>query len=161
MLDEYLNKAKSAGNAPAKSSDASPTPEAKVNGVNGLGVENMSQTNANGNSVPTSGDKPKPRRPFGRVMKPQLKTETKEQPDQTSTGSPPSGKRETDELGKISSEDISPKWSTTAVISSLDGEPNDHVDGIQGSKDSQDGPDPVLTQSPAPVNGHASVGKDV
>lgn len=152
MLDEYLHKTTPAGNGPAASSAPVTPVTEKVNGVAGNESEKSSQT-PNGVSPASAEEKPKARRPFKRVMK-KANTENPSEAngERSKTDSPPSGKRETDELGRISSEIVSPKAPMSVGIAGLDGHAHGQVHEVQRSE--QNGAE--LDQSAAALNGHAT-----
>lgn len=125
MLDEYFNNTKAAIRAAEKGVETVTTPGDKANGLSEKKVDSPTEKQANGATSPRSEEKPKVRRPFKRVMKRvgSNPTETSEKPGRTD--SPPSGKRETDELGKISVEQVSPTSTNYVGLPAM----NDHVNG--------------------------------
>jgi CheY-like chemotaxis protein len=118
MLDDYLNNPKLAA---TNGSPTVTTPGDKANGPLGEDASKPAETMGNGDFSSSAGEKPKSSRPFRRVMK-KVDTsvgEKKGEPKQTN--SPPSGKRETDELGKVSNENVPPKEQVLVELSAVDG----------------------------------------
>ncbi|KAK5190184.1 Chk1 protein kinase [Exophiala xenobiotica] len=118
MLDDYLNNPKLAA---TNGSPTVTTPGDKANGPLGEDASKPAETMGNGDFSSSAGEKPKSSRPFRRVMK-KVDTsvgEKKGEPKQTD--SPSSGKRETDELGKVSNENVPPKEQVLVELSAVDG----------------------------------------
>lgn len=155
MLDEYLSKGKTTDST-TNGAASTTTVGDKVNGQAESGSTSPRATsNGSGSTSPT--EKPKVRRPFRRVMK-KIETSIAEVNEDangqvngstTNNGedraqSPPSGKRATDELGKISSDQVSPK--TSFDIGSMNGI-NGHANGTTNgaSQHSEDSSPSVLT----------------
>ncbi|KAJ9615074.1 Chk1 protein kinase [Cladophialophora chaetospira] len=139
MLDEYIASSKGVDGTTATSPSSVTVPGDKINGVLDEGSKSPGTTdNDAGATSPT--EKPKVRRPFKRVMK---KVEasiaegneaandkvngTTATQDENRGPSPPSGKKATDELGKISSDSVSPKNSLSKI--GLEASPNGHING--------------------------------
>ncbi|KAI1629894.1 hpt sensor hybrid histidine kinase [Exophiala viscosa] len=129
MLDEYLNNTRMALAAASGSSPATTPGEGGVNGTFEGDASRSTKTTANGEFPSSPEDKPKARRPFKRVIK-KVDTSTADvKEDSNAAPSPPSGKRETDELGKISSENVRPKDPFTVGTSAQRGHANGGVNG--------------------------------
>lgn len=157
MLDEYLTKttvaAAAAGSTTNGSETGSPGDE-KVNGQADKGSEKSPTTSPNGAESPSVAEKPKARRPFRRVMK-KVDSSIAEVPEDMHKNSPPSGKRETDELGKISSENISPKPTLNLGIPALNGHTDVDMNGTKESSEESVALSAATDDSGIP-NGHAS-----
>lgn len=120
MLDEYLSNAKVA---------ASP----QVNGKTLPGDKVHGMTDGGPNKLITSGDagiedkndgESKNSRPVMRTKESSRTGRLSESTNTTRSASPPSGKRQTDELGRISKEDISPKTIRDVGVSAPQTEQN-------------------------------------
>ena len=181
MLDDYLSGSKGAANAatngakessaPAdKANDAAP-PQLKtqasneenspktLNGENTNGASSItspispvSTNDANGATSPKAEERPKPRRPFKRVMK-RVDTDPESNGTKTPSGSPPSGKRETDELGKVSLDDVGHKPSSIPGFGLLNGQANGHTNGVVQSAG---GSSQTAAMHDTAVNGHTA-----
>ncbi|OAG41356.1 hypothetical protein AYO21_04298 [Fonsecaea monophora] len=160
MLDEYLHKSKGAAENFMKSSASKP---ATVGGANGAaeGGSKSGSSTPNRQDPPMSPiERPKLRRPFKRVMKKveasvaEVSGETNNESKTTgaengeaATPSPPSGKRATDELGKITSDQVTPKPALEIGISTTNGHVNGEVNGT--GHDTEAAPSFTLTERPA------------
>jgi signal transduction histidine kinase/CheY-like chemotaxis protein len=152
MLDDYLNNPKLAA---TNGSPTVTTPSDKANGPLGEDASKRAET-MNGDFSSSAGEKPKTSRPFRRVMKKVDTSAGEEKGEPKQTDSPRSGKRETDELGKISNENVPPKEQVLVELSAVDGN-----GGLNGSRreSGDSGETPVLTQSALPLNGRAQKGE--
>ncbi|EXJ67505.1 uncharacterized protein A1O5_09518 [Cladophialophora psammophila CBS 110553] len=165
MLDEYLQRTKVATDNSAKSPESNPTPGDGVSGSAESGSKPPSLS-AKGGEPPMSppmspAERPKLRRPFKRVMKKVEASiaEVSEHSNHESKSlgaensgdrapSPPSGKRETDELGKITSEQVTPKPALNVGMSAINGHVNGEMNGT-GHGTEEIVPSQLLTQRSA------------
>ncbi|KAJ9619085.1 uncharacterized protein PV06_02509 [Exophiala oligosperma] len=153
MIDEYLNNTKLAADV-ATNGSTSMTPRDKLNGMLGEEASKSIKTMANGDFPSPPGEKPRSRRPFKRVMK-KVDTAVAEVKETLNrSDSPPSGKRETDELGKISSDSVPPKDFMLVGNPTVDGI-RTVLNGTEAAS-GDGGERPVFTQSPAPLGGEAN-----
>lgn len=157
MLDEYLSKttATSAATTTTKGPDSPTSPGEKVDGFSVNGAENPPTTVTNGANSPSPADKPKVRRPFRRVMK-KVEAgfgEVSDEPKRAS--SPPSGKRETDELGKVSTDQRPPQDMPKLGLSAVYGHFNGESNGEE-QKSEETGKSALSPESTTTANGHTT-----
>lgn len=165
MLDEYLNNTRAALDAAKKEPETVQTlgdtasgvvsskPESTTTGAEpakevpmplaSASVDSMS----NGSSIETltTADKPKARRPFQRVMK-KVDMRVENEGRKSPLGDVPSGKRETDQLGKISTEQVKPKSGLS------NGQVNGYVNGVANNSSEEEASKPATGE--ATINGH-------
>ncbi|ETI26074.1 hypothetical protein G647_02851 [Cladophialophora carrionii CBS 160.54] len=139
MLDDYIKNSKGVTEAADKKGNSPAVPGDSVDGLTDAG-DKPPELAPNGTPTTSPTENPKIRRPFKRVMKKveadiaevsedanrKLKGAAAEQ-DASHGPSPPSGKRATDELGKISSDHVMPK----AVLDLSTNGINGHASGDQ------------------------------
>lgn len=174
MLDEYLNNTKAAVRAAEKGVETVTTPDDQAQGVSGKKVDSPSENKPNGvaspkkvdsptenkpngAASPKSEEKPKVRRPFKRVMRRVNSNPTETSEKTGRVDSPPSGKRETDELGKISQEQLSPKATNDAGLPIVNGHINGHINGITEAQN--EGKAETTPDTQAQANGHKTNGE--
>jgi CheY-like chemotaxis protein len=143
MLDEYINKSKGVAEVADKSANS---PTVSGDGVNwpADNGDKSAEPTANGIATTSPTEKPKIRRPFKRVMKKVEASiaEVNEAANDTLNGtaaeqnashrpSPPSGKKATDELGNISSDQVMPKAVLDFSTSGINGHANGDQNGTR------------------------------
>ena len=141
MLDEYIRSGKTATEASAKDPSDAAVAGDKVNKPTEKGNKSPQPT-PNGAETTSPTENPKVRRPFRRVMKkidastadvsPEANGKVKvpiTDADENRKPSPPSGKKATDELGRISSDHIPPKASVDAGVNGVNGHANKGMNG--------------------------------
>ncbi|KIV94754.1 hypothetical protein PV10_02487 [Exophiala mesophila] len=166
MLDEYLNNTKAALEAAKKDSETIQTPGDKASGMvsskpeptktgteppNGVSTQPSTSAEVDGASNGTTVDglaavnKPKARRPFQRVMK-RVDSKVENEGRKSPLADVPSGKRETDELGKVSTEEVKSKSSLS------NGLVNGYANGVTNNSSEEGAPKSVTSE--ATINGH-------
>lgn len=163
MLDDYLNNTKSALRAAEKGAETATTPDDKASSVaetdgSDKRVDSPTDSRPNGAAPPKSEEKSKLRRPFKRVMK-RVDSNPRDTSEKTDhAGSPPSGKRETDELGKISVEQVLPNATIEVGSPVLNGHANGYANGSTRTPDGEGKQGEAVTEARGPANGHKAGG---